>query len=292
MDSSFGTSFAISKLCQLIGIGLHLLPSFHSHRCVALFAHPLSPPRSCWRRGIEIARVRIQAPIFISWRRYRSGIFASSLNYALLLLASCGFKQKPLLFEQPSWVGAKVQSKSSGSVLFVLVSNGFEHRWSSSSVYPSHCLCLAVIGVRALSAYPSHYLHLATIWRVSSICGLIFASQLSVFLSKLSRTEACDFRHSDFVPMSRVFPCWLFVFAKLKEELCYPWSSKSSWPLVLIYIPPRWTPRKNKHWLVNCLLLLIRECIVLAFILVWQLRCTLNTCLKIQCPTWTHGSLV
>ena len=128
MDSSFGTSFAISKLCPLIGIGLHLLPSFHSHRCIALFAHPSSPPRSCWRRSIEIARVRIQAPIFISWRRYRSGIFASSLNYALLLLASCGFKQKPLLFEQPSWVGAKVQSKSSGSVLFCL---GVQRIWAS-----------------------------------------------------------------------------------------------------------------------------------------------------------------
>ena len=35
--------------------GLHLLPSFHNNGCVALFAHPSSPPRSYWRRSIEIA---------------------------------------------------------------------------------------------------------------------------------------------------------------------------------------------------------------------------------------------
>ena len=33
--------------------GSHLLPLFHNHRCVALFAYPSSPPSSCWRCSIE-----------------------------------------------------------------------------------------------------------------------------------------------------------------------------------------------------------------------------------------------
>ena len=42
-------------LFLLASNGFPLLPSFHNHRCVALFAHLSSPPRSCWHRSIEIA---------------------------------------------------------------------------------------------------------------------------------------------------------------------------------------------------------------------------------------------
>ena len=55
-----------------------------------------------------------------------------------------------------------------------------------------------------------------------------------------------DFGHSNHVLMSRMFSCWIFAYAELKEELCYPWSSKSN-RLVLIRIHLKWTPYKNKH---------------------------------------------
>ena len=105
------------------------------------------------------------------------------------------------------------------------------------------------------------------------------------------RRTVYDFGHSNLAPMSHVFSCWFFTYAELKEELRCPWSSKRN-RLVLIRTHPRWTPRKNKHWLVNCLLLLLHDYSVLAFIFVWQLRSTLNTCLELQCPMRTHFFLV
>ena len=112
----------------------------------------------------------------------------------------------------------------------------------------------------------------------------------SFHIASLWRTTF-DFGHSNHILISHVFSCWFFAYTKLKEELRCPWSSKSN-RLVLIWIHPKWTPRKNKHWFVNCLLLLLRDYRVLAFIFMWQLRCTLNTCLKLWCPTQTHGCLV
>ena len=55
-------------------------PSFHNHRCVALFAYPSFPPCSYQHRSIERAIYRIQAPIVVFWRPYCSEIFASSLE--------------------------------------------------------------------------------------------------------------------------------------------------------------------------------------------------------------------
>nr|POE92152.1 hypothetical protein CFP56_47151 [Quercus suber] len=70
------------------------LPLFHNYRCVALFMYPSSPPRTCWHWSIERATYQIQAPIVISLKQYCSEISASSLNYAPLLSASCGFEHR------------------------------------------------------------------------------------------------------------------------------------------------------------------------------------------------------
>ena len=51
-------ALAASSLIKLLEAAIspelcpHLPPSFRNHRCVALFAYPSSPPRSCWHRSL------------------------------------------------------------------------------------------------------------------------------------------------------------------------------------------------------------------------------------------------
>ena len=188
---------------------------------------------------------RIQTPIVISWRRYRSEIFASSLN---LLHASAQKKQVEVLSSSSLTSGSRTSHSLSLALTldylcFLAISVSF--------------VCLSLPMPKSKGCLKLFSFHIASLW-----------------------CTTFDFGHSNHVLMSRVFSCWFFAYSKLKEELCCPWSSKSN-RLLLIRIHPKWTPRKNKHWFVNCLLLLLRDYSILAFIFMWQQRCTLNTCLKL-----------
>ena len=67
----------------------------------------------------------------------------------------------------------------------------------------------------------------------------------SFHIASLWRTTF-DFGHSNHVLMCCVFSCWFFAYAKLKEELCCPWRSKSSW-LVLIFAFSQGEHSIDKH---------------------------------------------
>ena len=163
---------------------------------------------------------RIQTPIVISWRHYRSEISASFPN---LLHASAQEKQVEVL----SFSSLMTGSRTSRSLSPALTLD-----YPRSPAIRVSFVCLSLPMPKSKGHLKLFSFHIASLWHTTF-----------------------DFGHSNHVLMSRMFSCWVFAYAELKEELCYPWSSKSN-RLVLIRIHPKWTP-KNKHWFVNCLLLLL-----------------------------------
>ena len=163
-------------LFLLASNGLPLLPLFHNHKCVALFAYLSSPPRSCWHRSIEIATYGFKHQLsFLGGNAVVRSLFhlwttlfffqrladwsTSSINLDLVAAALYCESVYSALWSRTSY----------GVLIFDSAFKGFKHQRSSCCLWELHLLSHLTAFVFWLSA-----------------CKLRWRSPLTIFILRLS----------------------------------------------------------------------------------------------------------